>query len=217
MAQSFHEVLFPVEISYGSGGGPKFKTAVYDADSGYEQRNIGWSRTRAEYDVSHGIKNQDQMDVLTAFFLARWGKAYAFRFKDFNDFSIKQQVIATGDGSTLEFQIIKTYVSAQAESGESSTYTRDITKIAWGTVAGVTVGVAVKVEGTDYTVDENTGIITFVSAPPNGAQIKIGYAEFHVPVRFDTDHLNATHEFWNTQSWNSIPLIEVRDWDDLEL
>ena len=31
----------------------------------------------------------------------------------------------------------------------------------------------------------------------------------------DTDHLDATHEFWNTQSWSSIPLIEVRDWSDI--
>lgn len=217
MPTAFHEVLFPVDVSYGSGGGPKFKTTVFEADSGYEQRNIDWTMTRAEYDVSQGIKNQDQMDVLTNFFYARWGKAYGFRFKDWNDFSLKQQQIGVGDGATKDFQIIKTYVSQQTESGESHTYTRAITKINWGTVAGVTVGVAVKVQGTDYSVDENTGIITFVDAPPVSAIVKVGAAEFHVPVRFDTDQLNTTHEFWNTQSWNSIPLVEVRDWEDLGL
>jgi uncharacterized protein (TIGR02217 family) len=212
---AFHEILFPADISYGSAGGPKFKTTVFTADSGYEQRNIDWSQTRAEYDVSHGIKSQEQMDLLTAFFYARRAKAYGFRFKDWNDYQIKQQVIGTGDGVTKTFQIIKTYTSAQDESGESYSYTRTIAKINWDTISGVTVGVAVKTAPTDYAVNHNTGEITFVVAPPVGAQVKIGAGEFHVPVRFDTDHLDAAHEFWMTQSWNSIPLVEVRDWSEL--
>ncbi|AXQ69191.1 glycoside hydrolase [Caulobacter phage CcrBL9] len=211
----FHEVLFPEDISYTSGGGPKFKTTVFMSDSGYEQRNIDWSNSRAEYDVSQGIKNQDQMDILTAFFYARRGKAYGFRFKDFNDYRIKQQVLGVGDGVKTKFQLIKTYVDGQAESGETYTYTRKITKPVWGTVAGVTVGVAVKVSPDDYEVDYSTGIITFFDPPGVGAVVKVGAAQFHVPVRFDTDQLDATHEFWNHQTWGSIPLVEVRDWTDV--
>jgi uncharacterized protein (TIGR02217 family) len=212
---SFHEVLFPENISYGSAGGPKFKTTVFTADSGYEQRNIDWANTRAEYDVSHGIKTQAQMDELTAFFYARRGRAYGFRFKDWNDYLLSQEVIAHGDGMTTAFQITKTYTSAQAESSESDTYTRKITKPKWASVAGVTVAGVVKTSPTHYSVDYTTGMITFVSPPASGAEIKIGAAEFHVPVRFDTDHLDAKHEFWMTQSWDSIPLVEVRDWSDL--
>jgi uncharacterized protein (TIGR02217 family) len=212
---SFHDVLFPANISYGSAGGPKFKTTIFTANSGYEQRNIDWSNTRAEYDVSHGIKNQDQMEELTAFFYARRGRAYGFRFKDWNDFKINQQVIAVGDGVTKTFQIVKTYTQTQAENGETFAFTRKLTKINWGTIAGVLMGAAAQVQGTDYTVDYDTGLITFEVAPLNTAQIKIGAGEFHVPVRFDTDHLDASHDFWNTQTWGSIPLVEVRDWNDL--
>jgi uncharacterized protein (TIGR02217 family) len=61
----FHEVLFPVDISYGSEGGPKWKTSVFQADSGFEARVSDWKSTRAEYDVSQGIKVQGQMDALT--------------------------------------------------------------------------------------------------------------------------------------------------------
>lgn len=212
---SFHDVLFPPEISYGSAGGPKFKTTIFTADSGYEQRNIDWSSTRAEYDVSHGIKTQVQMDELTAFFYGRRGRAFGFRFKDFNDYRIKQQLIGIGDGVKTQFQIVKTYVDSNEITNEVHTFTRKLFKIAWGTVAGVTMGAAVQVQGTHYTVDYNTGVVTFVTPPLNTAEIRIGAAEFHVPVRFDTDHLDATHEFWNTQTWGSIPLIEVRDWSDL--
>lgn len=212
---AFHEVLFPPEISYGSSGGPKFKTTIFTADSGYEQRNIDWSMTRAEYDVSHGIKGQAQMDELTAFFYARRGRAFGFRFKDFNDFRLKQQVIGIGDGVQTEFQIIKTYGDQNPATAQNYLYQRKLYKIAWGSVAGVTMGAAVQVQGTDYTVDHDTGKISFAVPPLNTAAIKIGAAEFHVPVRFDTDHLDATHEFWMTQSWSSIPLVEVRDWNDL--
>lgn len=212
---AFHEVLFPTDISYNSGGGPKWKTTVFTADSGYEQRNVDWSASRAEYDVSHGLKSQAQMDALTAFFYARRGRAYGFRFKDFNDFQIKQQVIGLGDGTKTAFQIIKSYVSSSVDSGESYSYDRIISKPAYNTVSGVTVGIAVKVAGVDYEVDYTTGIITFVVPPPIGAAVKIGAAEFHVPVRFDIDHLDAIHEYWNTQTWSSIPLVEVRDWGDI--
>lgn len=211
----FHEVLFPADISYGSQGGPKFKTTVFTADSGYEQRNIDWANSRAEYDVSHGIKDQDAMDVLTAFFYARRARAYGFRFKDWNDYKLKLEQIAVGDGATTVFQITKTYTDSQPETGETFSFTRKITKPSFGTVSGVTVGGVVKTSPTDYSVNYTTGMITFVVAPALDALVVIGAAEFHVPVRFDTDHLDASHEFWNTQSWNSIPLVEVRDWSEL--
>jgi uncharacterized protein (TIGR02217 family) len=75
------------------------------------------------------------MDELTAFFYARRGPAYGFRFKDWNDYLLTQEVIAHGDGATTVFQITKTYTSAQAESGETDTYTRKITKPKWASVS----------------------------------------------------------------------------------
>ena len=152
------------------------------------------------------------MDALRDFFMARNGRAYGFRYKDWGDYKLKNQLIDIGDGTTTSFQIIKTYRSQQVESGEAYLYTRDITKINWDTIAGVTVGGVVN---TDWTVNHNTGVISFDTAPPYGENIIIGLGEFHVPVRFDTDHLDVIEEFWNTESWNSIPLVEVRDWTDV--
>lgn len=209
---AFHEVLFPPSVSYSSSGGPKFKTTIFAADSGYEQRNIDWQNVRAEYDVSHGIKNAADMDDLRAFFMARHGRAYGFRFKDWGDYKIRDQVIGIGDGVTAAYQIVKTYRSQQIESGEAYIYERVLTKINWSTIAGVTVdGVATSA----WTVDHNTGLLTLDTPPTYGDTVRIGYGEFHVPVRFDTDHLDVIEEFWNTESWNSIPLLEVRDWTEV--
>ena len=95
---SFHEVLFPVGVAYGASGGPKFKTAVFTADSGYEQRTLDWKDVRAEYDVSQTVKRDDARDELSHFFMCRRGMAYGFRFKDWNDYTLRQEVIGQGVG-----------------------------------------------------------------------------------------------------------------------
>jgi uncharacterized protein (TIGR02217 family) len=249
MAGTFHEVLFPSNISYGSSGGPKFKTTVFTSDSGYEQRNQDWQNVRCEYDVSQAIKDRDQMAELLDFFMARRGKAFGFRYLDWLDYDLNNQQIGVGDGTTTTFQVVKTYVSAQAESAETYTYARTITKLNWGTLEGVTVGgqAITKQAGpynqndpnNYYTVDENTGLITFRFAPAgviyqkdaNGNIVKdsfgnpivqtpaqtimVGYAQFHVPVRFDEDQIDVTQEFWNTSSWPNIKIVEVRDWSSV--
>lgn len=209
---SFHEVLFPETISYGSSGGPRFKTAIFSADSGFEQRNVNWQQVRCEFEVGHTIKDSSAMDTLRAFFMARRGRAYGFRYKDWGDYKLTQQVIGVGDGQN-DYQIVKTYRSYQADSGSDTTFTRPLRKIAWGTIAGVTVG-GVVVPSSEYTVDHDTGIISFDDPVYPGEEIKIGYGEFHVPCRFETDHLDVTQEFWNTESWPTIPIWEIRDWGE---
>lgn len=197
---SFHEIRFPELISYGSSGGPKFKTTIFISDSGYEQRNIDWSLAKAEYNVAHGIKSRAEMDELRAFFYARNGRAYGFRYKDWGDFTAVSQVIGIGNGVQTQFQMLKTYVSG------SESYGRPLTKLVSGTfgtllVNGSPVG---------STVNFNTGIITRTPAPTAGQVVSVSIVEFDVPVRFDTDHLDAEHDFWETQSWPNISLVEVR-------
>jgi uncharacterized protein DUF2460 len=78
----FHEVRFPDNIAYGATGGPEFATTVVVTGAGHEQRNIDWAEARGRWDVASGLKTQAQLDELIAFFRARKGKAYGFRFKD---------------------------------------------------------------------------------------------------------------------------------------
>lgn len=206
---AFKEVLFPPTISYGSSGGPKFKTDVFTSDSGYEQRNIAWRNVRCEFDVSQGIRKNSDMDTLLAFFMAMRGRAYGFRYKDWTDFMFRGEVCAVGNGEDATLQIEKTYSFAQAESGETVTYKRKITKIAWNSLAGIAIN-GTPVVG--WSVDHNTGKLTLPGgAPAEGAQITIGSGQFHVPCRFDTDHIDITQEHWDASTWPSIPIVEIRD------
>jgi uncharacterized protein (TIGR02217 family) len=94
----FHEVRFPDNIAYGATGGPEFATTVVVTGAGYEQRNVDWAEARSRWDVASGLKNQAQLDELIAFFRARKGKAYGFRFKDWADYKAVGRLLGTGDG-----------------------------------------------------------------------------------------------------------------------
>jgi uncharacterized protein (TIGR02217 family) len=206
---NFREIVFPENISYSSSGGPRFKTSIFESNAGYEQRNQDWRFSKAEYDVSHASKNPAQMEELTSFFYAMQGRRFAFRFKDWNDYKHSGQ-INEGDGVFSDVQIKKYYTFTQPEIGVSYTASRRITKPVWDTVKGVRINGVLKTENTDYTLDYTTGIIAFVNCPPKGSIISVDSMEFHVPVRFDTDHLDPTHDGYNTQTWQHIPLVEVR-------
>lgn len=196
---SFHEVLFPTDIEFGSSGGPEFLTTIITTNGGFEQRNINWSAARAKYNVLHAVKSQAQIDELLAFFRARQGKAYGFRFRDWADFSGTDQVIGIGDGSNKNFQLVKTY-------GDVVTYEREIKKPVSGSVS-VYVNDVLQTSG--VAVNSTTGIVTFTTAPADEALITANF-EFDVPVRFDIDHLPVQFDAVGQNSIRNIALVEVR-------
>lgn len=198
---AFIETRFPTDIAFGSTGGPQYSTDVVITHGGYEQRNSNWSQARAVYNVAHGVKTQTQLDTLIAFFRARKGRADGFRFKDWTDYQATGQVIGTGNGSKLAFQLIKTYNSG------STSETRNIRKPVAGTVNIYLNGVLQS--GSAFTLDSTTGIVTFATAPANGVVVSADF-QFDVPVRFDTDRLSASLDSYGSHSWNEIPLVEVR-------
>jgi uncharacterized protein (TIGR02217 family) len=200
---SFHEVLFPEDISYGSSGGPAFNTTVIELTSGAEQRNINWSEVKANYDVSHGVKTREQMEDLQDFFYARRGKAYGFRFKDWADYTIEDQIIGIGNGTVQSHQAKKTY---EPDSGYQ--YDRIIRKLVPGSVT-ISINNVVQPAHT-VLVYNDTGLIRPTSPVPVGQIIRIVSAEFHVPVRFDIDEMKVQHDDFELMSWPSIPLVELK-------
>ncbi|MBB5277788.1 uncharacterized protein (TIGR02217 family) [Rhizobium rosettiformans] len=214
---AFHDAVFPEEISYGSKGGPQFRTTIVTLASGLERRNVEWRRVRAEYDVSHGIKDPDQLQELRNFFYARRGRAHSFRFKDWGDFEWFNQAIGYGDGTTKTFQLIKSY-----EPGPYQ-YDRVITKPEQGSLEPLIVGGETFVENgpttggggnnarVAYKVNYSNGTVNFTTAPAAGLSIILPYGRFHVHARFDVDVFDPTHDFWNYQSWESIPIVEIKD------
>lgn len=197
---SFIEVQFPVDISYGSKGGPEYSTDIVMTSGGHEQRNSNWASPRLRYNVSYGVKTETQLSTLLAFFRARKGRSIGFRFKDWSDYKAIGQILGTGNGTVTTFQLIKNYTSG------SITETRTIKKPVAGTI-NIYVNSVLQTSG--VTTSTTTGVVTFTTPPVNGAIISADF-EFDVPVRFDNDMLSASLDTYGIHSVQDITLIEVR-------
>ena len=206
---AFHEIRFPDNISRGARGGPERRTQVVELASGDEERNASWANSRRRYDVAYGIRRSDDLAAVVAFFEARNGRLFGFRYKDWADYKSNlpsqaitptDQQIGTGTGSLKTFQLDKRYTSG------AQTWVRTIAKPVAGTVR-VALGTVEQV--TDWTLDSATGVVTFTTAPGNGVIVRAGF-EYEVPVRFDTDMLDVTLDIERLGSITSIPLLEIR-------
>jgi uncharacterized protein (TIGR02217 family) len=207
----FHEVRFPANLSFGSVGGPERRTEIVTLANGFEERNSPWAHARRRYDAGVSMRSLDDVETLIAFFEARQGQLNGFRWKDWSDYksclaskdiSFEDQVIAYGDGVTTDFQVYKTY-----KSGAQS-YARPISRLVLGTVL---VGIQndALTETVHYTVDIDTGFISFLVAPDEGVEITAGF-EFDVPVRFDTDRIQTSVASFQAGDVPSVPIVEVR-------
>jgi uncharacterized protein (TIGR02217 family) len=208
---SFHEVQFPLRLALGTSGGPSRRTDIVSLSNGRENRNRRWKDARRRYDVGSGLRSvADLYDVL-AFFEARAGQLYGFRFADPVDFkscapdeeiSSTDQRIGTGDGETRVFQLRKTYQDAGGSTD------RTIAKPVAGSVV-LQVG-GVLVDEDDFTLDPAAGLVTFklAATPANGAIVRAGY-RFDVPVRFDIDRIEIDLNAFEAGRIPSVPLIEI--------
>lgn len=197
----FEEVRFPEKIAYSPLGGPQFKTTVNELASGFEQRNVEWSKALGRWDVAYGPKREADKELILNFFMARRGRAIGFRFKDWIDYKLPRQSIGLTNGAATTFQIYKRYPSGPGF------YDHDIKKVVSGTllmwVNGAQIG--------SPNVDVNTGIVTLTGpqAVTIGQNIEI-QCEFDKPVRFDTDHFTGTVSNFKTYEWQNIVIKELR-------
>lgn len=204
---TFHDVRLPENVESGAVGGPSFKTTVLALSSGYEKRNIEWEKTKGAWDVGYGIETKEDFSEVLEFFYTRQGRAHSFRFKDWSDFELPQQVIGITDGSTAAFQTTKTYSSGSVD------FSREITKLVSGTIT-VWVNSIIIVEGTgtgQYQIDLLTGIVTLGStlAAQSSTNVEIE-CEFDIPVRFDSDSMEVNMQVFNAGSIPQIAIVEVR-------
>jgi uncharacterized protein (TIGR02217 family) len=208
---NFHDIRFPETLSFGSVGGPERRTDVVTLANGHEERNTPWAHARRRYDAGLGLRSLDDIAALIAFFEVRQGQLFGFRWKDWSDFrsclpsgqiTFDDQVIGLGDGSTIEFQLTKTY-----QSGAQS-YGRPISKPVASTVQ---VGIEQDIlqAEVDYTLDATTGAITLAYAPEIGQRV-VARFEFDVPVRFDTDRIQTSVASFQAGEAPNVPVVEVR-------
>lgn len=133
------------------------------------------------------------MAEVIAFFRARKGRAFGFRFRDWGYFEATDQQCQAVSASV--FQLVKRYPSGPVV--EIRTITRPV-------VGSVVVRVTGNI--VTPTIDHATGRLAFGAAP---ATTPVATFRFDVQVRFYTDHLQVISRAYNLQNVQSIPLVEI--------
>lgn len=212
---TFHNVRLPEEIEMGARGGLGFKTTILESNSGREQRNIEWSRARGRWDISYGIRNKADLIAVRDFHLARYGRAYGFRFKDWLDYVMPRQTIAVGTGAVSSFPVFKEYSSG------GFVYRSYLTRIVANSyslwIGGVLQGIS------DFNLDIDVGTVTTPAAPGVGVIVEFA-CQFDRPVRFDIDRMeiqgiiaenkedtDQTAQTEGVEGITAVPIVELRE------
>ena len=193
--EAFDDVLFPLELGAEAEVMPEFSTAIVTSAGGRESRNAGWAGARTRYDVGAGVRGEEDIAALLAFFRARMGPARGFRLRDPFDAAAVDAMIGIGDGVTRRFALVKHYGGAE----------RRITRPVAGSVRVTLDGV----ETHGFAV-EPAGMVVLDAAPASGVAVRATFA-FDVPVRFAEDRLSVNRATYLAGAAPTVPLIEVRE------
>lgn len=201
---------FPVDVA------PMFSTQLVTVDSGAEQANQRWLDPLREISIPQGVRDTASFVALQKQWLVCGGPARTFPWTDPFDFasvdiqceggrepaiSAEDQALGVGDGLERAFQLTKLY-----EVG-GETYTRNIHFPREGYVLVAVNGVVV--DPADYVVSRPGGIVTFDTAPADGAVLTAGFY-FDLQVRFvDDQSFSAIMRAYRLQGFSDIPLREI--------
>ena len=210
---AFHEsAIFPTDISYGSTGGAGYSTIITKLDSGHEIRSSRWAQAKHRYDASYGIKSLEQLKTVLEFYHARMATAHGFRWKDQMDFSTDTSRRGTASWNDIALTVKDSNNQVQLQTSYVNggvTTKRNIEKPVSGTVK-VGWNSAEKAEGTDWSVDTATGIVTASGA---GAYTIYAGCQFDVPCRFGEGidaHLPLSFDAFDIGSIGQIPVVEIK-------
>src|SRR5437667_11316720 len=93
---------------------PIWSTSIQQFISGKELRiNNGWTYPIYQWDIPYNFLRSDatnsELQSLLGFYNARNGSYDSFLYADSDDNSVTSQNIGTGNGSTLTFQLVRTF------------------------------------------------------------------------------------------------------------
>jgi uncharacterized protein (TIGR02217 family) len=206
-------MVFPDIVSFNasSSGGAGFKTAIMQITSGASVSAAQWQGSRGAWSIDCVNLNQMEMEALRTLFYEVRGRAYAFRFKDWNDHKLPNWLEVPGDldpipqlfvtdGTTPGFQLYKRY------EDQGGLFQRKIIKPVLSTLR-VFDG---SMNPTLFIVDEKTGIVVLTpEVSGTVGQPIYGHCEFDCWVRFDTDQADIETVEPGVYSWTGIKLTEV--------
>lgn len=192
--------LFPdlIGLKAERSAEPEFTTRIQRGVSGAEARAAMQAYPTVRFTLAYDvIRHGTAADLrqLKGFFLARRGAFDSFLFTDETDFAVTDQAIGTGDGTTTQFQLARTWgYDANSQLTEPVMNVNAITNVK---KAGTTT--------TAYTLS-STGLITFTTAPTTG-QAVTWTGSYYYRARFSSDNLSFDRFLQDLYSTKKVELI----------
>lgn len=189
--------------SYNKEKVPIWKTNIYEATSGKENRIQKWSFPRYRINLNYNFMTDNsiqsvsldkgELEKLQGFFNSVGGNCDDFLFYDEVENYCENQTFGVGDGTTKHFQLKRSLPN-------------------WvEPINGILEAPVIKVNGTtvnNYSWD-NHGNIVFSSAPANNAVIT-WTGHYYFRVRFENEELELSRTFEGLWEGITINLITVK-------
>jgi uncharacterized protein (TIGR02217 family) len=207
----FVDIPFPSRIAFGAKSEPEWSTTIVASFGGGEIENQNWEDVRHSYDVSFAVRNVTDYREVKAHFMQVRGRAKAFPFKDFLDFT------ATGEEGITEetsdgWQLLKRYGGETTDMLD--VYDRRITRPRVDTLKITRTRSGTPSDVTSACTFDAGGMFSVTGDTAGDVYTWTG--EFDVPCRYGVDKLPAVainkepgEHGELLVTCDAIPLVEV--------
>lgn len=196
-AVNFIDYRLNPNYAYGFTGGPDWRTNRNPLrTTGVVNRDRKWLMPQHRYSANYALPMQEAFDELRAMTYVTCGGWLAFRFKDWDDYDVVDELIGTGDGTSNPMQLVKTYTKGP----------RSFTRI-----IRLPLNAVLRDEDNNtlsVTVDALSGQVVPASPWPSGKGI-YWTGEFDVPVYFESDYNPITRRSPGTSSQRVVLVEEM--------
>ncbi len=201
---NFLNIRFLQKVPFGTEFAMEAGVNIFTSRSGGEVRSLSSLPPKRRYKIFLNKLKQEEVSELFSFFYLVGGSLKSFRFRDMTDFEAKEQPLLPLGQDGFNFKLTKTYFLNNQE-GDGFSFTRLITKPVGQSVVikDIATGSAI----TDYTLDQNTGTITFATKQ-DPANIVASFT-FDTCVRFNTPSLCFKYAETGFEQGGELVLAEV--------
>ena len=187
---------------------PTFQTRIQRAASGRELRALDYPYPLWQFALvfdflrDNPTAGYDELRSLMGFFMLCQGAFGTFLFQDPSDFQVTGQQIGTGNASTSGFQLQRAMGTTLPNGGFFEPITAP-------NVVGAIYLDGITQNPASYSVDSNTGLVTFNTAPGSGLIITADFS-YYFRCRFIEDRYDFENFMYRLWQLKKLTFISVR-------
>ena len=187
---------------------PTFQTRIQRAVSGRESRALDYPYPLWQFTLVFAFLRDDpaagfdELRTLLGFYLSCQGAYGTFLFQDPSDYQVAGQYLGIGDSSLTAFQLQRTMGTGLADGGfgEPIEAPNQVRAVYFN---GITQSPS------SYSVDPDTGLLTFATPPPNGLVVTADFS-YWFRCRFIDDSYDFENFMYRLWQLKKLTFISVR-------